>query len=154
MPKDTAPAFIHNDYKYDNVVLNADNLNEVKAVLDWEMSTVGDPLMDLGTAIGYWAEEHDGPEIKSFGLTATPGNYSRQEILQRYSDKTGRDVSNFLYYYVFASFKLGVIIQQIYARYKKGHTQDPRFANLHYVVKGCGRNAQQAIKYGRIGDWR
>lgn len=154
MPKDTAPAFIHNDYKYDNVVLNADNLNEVKAVLDWEMSTVGDPLMDLGTAVGYWAEEHDGPEIKSFGLTATPGNYTRQEILQRYSDKTGRDVSNFLFYYVFASFKLGVIIQQIYARYKKGYTKDPRFANLIYIVKACGKNAQQAIKYNRIGDWR
>lgn len=154
MPEDTAPAFIHNDYKYDNVVLNADNLSEVKAVLDWEMATVGDPLMDLGTTVGYWAEVQDGPALKSFGLTATLGNYTRQEVLQRYSDKTGRDVSNFLFYYVFASFKLGVIIQQIYARYKKGFTKDARFAMLHFVVQACGHNAQQAIKYNRISDWR
>jgi len=152
MPTDGSPSFIHNDYKYDNVVLNPENLNEVTAVLDWEMATVGDPLMDLGTVTAYWAEVSDPPAIKMFGLTAIEGNYTRQELLNRYAEKSGRKIDNFVFYFVFATYKLGVIAQQIYARFKKGYTKDPRFAALIYIVKACGENAKRAIEKNRISD--
>jgi aminoglycoside phosphotransferase (APT) family kinase protein len=151
MPADDAPAFIHNDYKYDNLVLDPETL-KIKAVLDWEMATVGSPLMDLGTSLAYWAEGGDSEALKPFNLTWLPGNLSRAEVLQRYSEKRGVDLSNFLFYYVFGSFKIGVIVQQIYARYKKGFTQDPRFAGLIHVVKALGRNGSKAIESGRIGS--
>ena len=144
-----APAFIHNDYKYDNLVL-APNDTRIIAVLDWEMATVGDPLMDLGTTLGYWAEEQDHPALKPFNLTWLPGNLSREAVAQRYADRSGRDLSNLLFYYVFGCFKIGVIVQQIYARYRQGHTQDPRFASLIHVVQACADNAQKAIKLNRI----
>lgn len=149
MPEDDAPAFIHNDYKYDNLVLDPDSL-DIRAVLDWEMATVGSPLMDLGTSLAYWAEAGDSEALKPFNLTWLPGNLNRAEVLQRYSEKRGVDVSNFLFYYVFGSFKIGVIVQQIYARYKKGFTQDPRFAGLIHVVKALGSNGSKAIGSGRI----
>ena len=144
-----APAFIHNDYKYDNLVL-APNDTRIIAVLDWEMATVGDPLMDLGTTLGYWAEEQDPPALKPFNLTWLPGNLSREAVAQRYADRSGRDLSNLLFYYVFGCFKIGVIVQQIYARYRQGHTQDPRFAGLIHVVQACASNVQKAISLNRI----
>lgn len=153
MPPDMAPAFIHNDYKYDNLVLNPDKLHEIIAVLDWEMATVGDPLMDLGTTLGYWAEENDNQALRMFSLTGWPGNMTRQEILDRYAEKSGRDVSDFLFYYVYASFKIGVICQQIYARFVKGLTKDPRFGGLIYIIKACGENGHNAIKYNRINNF-
>ena len=153
MPHDIAPAFIHNDYKYDNLVLNPDNLSEIIAVLDWEMATVGDPLMDIATTLGYWAEPTDHPFLREFSLTSLPGNLTREEVVKRYAEKSGRDVSNFLFYYVYACFKIGVIGQQIYARFVKGFTKDPRFGALIHLVKACGGNGFQAIKTGRISNF-
>lgn len=153
IPDEITPAFIHNDYKYDNLVLDPETL-EIKALLDWEMATVGDPLMDLGTSLGYWAESDDHPALKAFGLTATEGNLSRQEVIELYSKKSGRNIDKFVFYYVFGSFKIAVIAQQIYARYKKGLTKDPRFANLIFVVRACADNAANAIKYNRINDFK
>jgi aminoglycoside phosphotransferase (APT) family kinase protein len=154
LPAESSPALIHNDYKYDNIVLNPDNLSEIIAVLDWEMATVGDPLMDLGTTLGYWADA-DSPEVlKAFSLTAFPGNMSRQEVAQCYAEASGRNIDNILFYYVFGCYKIGVIVQQIYARYKKGFTQDPRFAHLIHLVHACGESATKAIQYGRISNWR
>ena len=153
IPTDSTQAFIHNDYKYDNLVLNPDHLGEITAVLDWEMATVGDPLMDLGTTLGYWAESKDNPAMKPFSLTWMPGNLTREEVVNRYFEKNGTSATNVLFYYVFGAFKIGVIVQQIYARYKKGLTKDPRFANLHYVVAACGDNAQLAIKHNRISNF-
>lgn len=148
----TRASFIHNDYKYDNLVLDPTDLTRITAVLDWEMATVGDPLMDLGTTLGYWAEESDHPALKPFNLTWWPGNLTRQEVVQRYADRSGLDVSNVLFYYVFGCFKIGVIVQQIYARYRQGHTQDPRFAGLIHVVQACADNAQRAIALNRISN--
>jgi len=150
MPEQKHVSFIHNDYKYDNLVLNPDNLSEITAVLDWEMSTVGNPLMDLGTSLAYWAQADDSEALKPFSLTWLPGNLTRGEFVDRYAEKTGFDMSNQVFYYVFGAFKIGVIIQQIYARYKNGSTQDPRFANLIFAIKACGANAVKAIERDRI----
>ena len=151
MPAYDRPAFIHNDYKYDNLVLNPEDLTDILAVLDWEMATVGDPLMDLGTSLGYWAEANDPPALK-YGLTWLPGNLNRQEAASRYAEKSGRDLKNLLFYYVFGLFKIGVIVQQIYARYKKGLTKDPRFAALIHVLNACADHAQKAIQMNRISN--
>ncbi len=149
-PEPTRASFIHNDYKYDNLVLDPADLTRITAVLDWEMATVGDSLMDLGTTLGYWAEENDHPALKPFNLTWWPGNLTRQEVVQRYAERSGRDVSEIVFYYVFGCFKIGVIVQQIYARYQQGHTQDPRFAGLIHVVQACADNAQRAITLNKI----
>lgn len=153
MPADGSPAFIHNDYKYDNLVLDPENLNHIIAVLDWEMATVGDPLMDLGTSLGYWGETNDSNVLKPFNLTWLPGNLTREEVVERYALKKGILVPDMLFYYVFGSFKIGVIVQQIYARYKKGFTTDERFAGLIQVVYACAGNAQKAIKFNRISHF-
>ena len=153
IPPATPPAFIHNDYKYDNLVLDPDTL-EIKALLDWEMATVGDPLMDLGTSLGYWAEQSDHPALKSFGLTGYEGNLNRQEIVERYAAASGNKTDNIVFYYVFGCFKIAVIAQQIYARYKKGLTKDPRFAGLIYVTNACAENAANAIQFNRINNFK
>ena len=149
-PATDRASFIHNDYKYDNLVLAPDDLTRIIAVLDWEMATVGDPLMDLGTTLGYWAEEQDSPALKPFNLTWLPGNLTRGEVAQRYAERSGTDINHLLFYYVFGCFKIGVIVQQIYARYQKGLTRDTRFAGLHHVVQACADNAQRAITLNRV----
>jgi len=152
-PTTSATAFIHNDYKYDNLVLDANSL-EIKAVLDWEMATVGDPLMDLGSTLAYWVEANDNKALRAFNLTWPDGNLTREQFLETHVKLQGLNIDEILFYYVFGCFKLAVIAQQIYARYKKGFTKDPRFAGLIYVVKACADNAQNAIKYNRIHDFR
>jgi aminoglycoside phosphotransferase (APT) family kinase protein len=141
LPAEGAPAVIHNDYKYDNLVLDTADLTRVRAVLDWEMATLGDPLMDLGTALAYWAERGDPDELKVFGITHLPGNLDRAGVVARYAEKTGRDVSGIRFHHAYGLFKVGVIAQQIYARYVAGKTRDPRFAGLLHVVRAAGRMA-------------
>ncbi len=151
-PKEGGAALIHNDYKYDNLLLDPDDLTTIVAVFDWEMATVGDPLMDLGTTLGYWVESGD-PEASHphwFGPTALPGNLSRRGFVERYESKTGREVPNPVFYYCFGLFKIAVIVQQIYARYVRGHTRDPRFAQLDDVVAMMGRRAVRALDSGSI----
>lgn len=150
LPAENAPTLLHNDFKYDNVVLNPDDLPDIRAVLDWEMCTVGDPLMDLGTSLSYWAESTDDPFRKSFNLTHLPGNLTRREVADRYAERSGRDVSNIVYYYVFGLFKNSVVIQQIYTRYKKGLTNDERFAGLLWGVQALSGVAVQAVDKGTI----
>lgn len=149
MPAENSPTLIHNDFKYDNVVVNTD-LSQILAVLDWEMCTVGNPLMDVGTSLSYWAETDDHPARKSFNLTWLPGNLTKQEFAQRYAEKSGRDVSNLLYYYVFGLFKNAVVLQQIYGRYKKGLTTDERFAGLGVGVGILARDGARAVELGRF----
>lgn len=150
LPAERAPSIIHNDYKYDNLVLDPGDLTRVRAVLDWEMATLGDPLMDLGTTLAYWAEPGDPPELKSFGVTHLPGNLDRRAVAERWAEKTGRDVSGLLFYYVYGLFKVGVIAQQIYARFRAGKTQDPRFGALIHVVRAAARTAAHAIERGSL----
>lgn len=148
MPPDSGAALIHNDYKYDNLVLDPQDPARIVGVLDWEMATVGDPLMDLGTTLGYWVDADDPAEMQaiSFGLTALPGNLKRRELAERYAQKVGLSLSGVTFYYVYGLFKIAVIIQQIYARYKAGYSQDPRFAPLIFAVGALGRIALQQIE--------
>ena len=150
MPSAYQASFIHNDYKYDNLVLNPEKLNEIIAVLDWEMATVGDPLMDLGTTLAYWAEPGDNDLLKPFNLTWLPGNLNRESVVDLYFRQRGLKVEDMLFYYVFGCFKVAGIVQQIYARYKKGLTRDPRFENLIHVVSALAANAEKAIELKRI----
>ncbi|HVT58395.1 MAG TPA: phosphotransferase family protein [Thermoanaerobaculia bacterium] len=144
------PAILHNDYKYDNLVF-APDLSRIVAVLDWEMATVGDPLMDLGTTLAYWL---DREEVESCGLpagpTALPGNLSRTEVVEHYARRSGREVGEVLFYFVFGLLKIAVIAQQIYFRYRQGLTHDERFARLLEPVRALGRTACQAIALRRI----
>ncbi len=145
-PADTGAVFIHNDYKFDNIVLDPDDLTRIIGVLDWEMSTIGDPLMELGVALSYWTE----PKDPSLGivpcfLTREPGCMTRREIAEEYAKCTNRDITNLQFYYIFGLFKLAVIAQQIYYRYKQGLTKDERFAALLFVVATLGMMAAKVI---------
>jgi len=137
IPRSPQPTIIHNDYKLNNLVLDPDDLTEVRAVLDWEMATVGDPLFDLAVSLSYWTEPDDPPELKEVmpTVTSTPGFMTREEFMVRYAHKSGRDLSEMHWYMVFGYFKLAVILQQIYARWKKGQTRDERFANFDERVR-------------------
>jgi aminoglycoside phosphotransferase (APT) family kinase protein len=152
IPAQSEAALVHNDYKYDNLVLDPANLTRIVAVLDWEMATIGDPLMDLGTTLGYWIEATDPEEVRAgaFGPTAVPGSLTRRELVARYAEQTGRDVSNILFYYSFGLYKIAVIVQQIYARYVRGYTQDPRFARLNALVVALSRQALRAQATGQV----
>lgn len=152
LPVNSTISFIHNDYKYDNLVLDVDSL-VIKAVLDWEMATVGNPLMDFGTTLAYWVEKDEHPALQQFNLTWVDGNLTRQQVIEKYAELRNIDIEEVLFYYVFGCFKLAVIAQQIYARYKKGVTKDERFAGLIHVVKACGKNAENAIKLNRINNF-
>jgi aminoglycoside phosphotransferase (APT) family kinase protein len=150
MPNDNPPAFLHNDYKYDNVMLNPDNLSEIRAILDWEMSTVGDPMMDVGATLAYWSEPNDGVAFKNFNLTWLEGNLTREEFVQLYAQKSGRDVSNIVYYFAFGTYKNAVIMQQIYKRYKDGFSKDPRFGQLLLPIQEISALGRAAVKYNRL----
>ncbi len=143
-PRPQKYAFLHNDFKYDNVVFDT-NLTKILAVLDWEMATVGDPLMDLGATLAYWCEKESGDFMKTMNITWLTGNLNRNEIVERYSKKTQTDVSDILFYYIFGLYKNATIIQQIYARWKAGLTKDPRFEMLIFGVKELANLAESAI---------
>ena len=145
LPKQQTPAFLHNDYKYDNLLLNPDDLSEIIGVLDWEMSTIGDPLMDLGATLAYWFEDGEGDVFKFYNLTWLPGNFTRKELIERYAAKSGRDLSYINFYYVFGLFKNAVIAQQIYHRWKQGLSSDARFGALLPMIKLLGEKAEEAI---------
>jgi aminoglycoside phosphotransferase (APT) family kinase protein len=149
-PLQVDSVLIHNDYKFDNLLLDPAYPGHIVAVLDWEMATLGCPLMDLGTTLGYWVEATDSAELRAAatGPTATPGCFTRRELADRYEEQTGRDISGILFYYVFGLFKIAVIVQQIYARYRRGHTQDARFAQLNLLVETLARQADRALNNG------
>ena len=155
LPADSSRgALIHNDYKYDNIVLAPEDLTRVVAVLDWEMATIGDPLMDFGTSLGYWVEKSDPEEWQryGFGLTSLSGSFTRAELLEQYVQLSGRRIDDPVFYFAYGLLKIAVIVQQIYFRYQKGHTRDPRFATLGELVKACGNLAQRAIELKRIDE--
>ena len=184
-PNESGACLIHNDYKYDNLVLEPtaiaqiskslfpDTLHRtvpaslgvhplgcpphnspalIKAVLDWEMATIGDPLMDLGSTLGYWVDADDPDEwrAQSLGLTTLPGNLNREQLLELYASQGGCKIAQPVFYYAYGLFKIAVIVQQIYARYKQGLTKDERFGALIEMVRGASRTAALAIAKGRI----
>lgn len=147
-----AATLVHNDYKYDNVLLDAGDLTRIVAVLDWEMCTLGDPLMDLGTSLAYWVQGDDPEPLRKLvmGPTHLPGSPTREEVARRYGEQSGRDLTHLLFYYTFGLFKLAVILQQIYARYHQGLTRDPRFAHLDKMVALLGWAGTRALETGRL----
>lgn len=139
VPRSPAPTLVHNDFKLDNLMLDAGG-RSITAVLDWEMATVGDPLADLGLALCYWTQPAG---LKGEpALTLGPGWYTRDEIAHAYARSTGRDLSEILYYEVFGLFKLAVVLQQIYFRWKRGQTSDERF-------RGFGERVRQLVQRAR-----
>lgn len=150
-PPDAGAVLIHNDFKFDNLVLDPADLTRIIGVLDWEMCSIGDPLMDLGVAMSYWVEAKD----PSFGmvpcfLTSEAGAMTRLEVADRYAALSGRNVTQLPFYYAFGLFKLAVIAQQIYYRHKQGLTKDPRFGGLIMVVAALGIRAMETIETGDI----
>jgi aminoglycoside phosphotransferase (APT) family kinase protein len=138
-------ALLHNDYKLDNVVFDAAEPRRLIGVLDWEMATLGDPRMDLGCSLAYWVEEQDPPW---FAVTRTlpthlPGSLTREEVLARYAAASGRTLADMDWFRAFGLFRLAVVAQQIYLRYVRGETRDPRFAALGGMVESLLRAARR-----------
>jgi aminoglycoside phosphotransferase (APT) family kinase protein len=148
IPAESGTSLIHNDYKFDNVMLDPEDLRHITAVLDWEMVTIGDPLMDLGTTLGYWMSPDAGDEILSmpFNPRVLMENVSHRQLIEMYEQAVGRAIPDMLFYYVFGTFKIAVIAQQIYARYVKGFTKDDRFASFDRFVAALGSIAGNAIE--------
>ncbi len=152
IPAESGASLVHNDYKFDNVMLDPHDLTEITAVLDWEMVTVGDPLMDLGTTLGYWMSPDAGEDMMNmpFNPKVLMANITRTELAEMYAAASGRNISNLLFYYVFGTFKIAAICQQIYARYVKGLTRDNRFVSFAGFVNRLGKIADGAIASRRI----
>jgi aminoglycoside phosphotransferase (APT) family kinase protein len=152
IPESPPPTIIHNDYKLNNLVLDPEDLIEVRAVLDWEMATVGDPLFDLAVSLSYWIEADDPDELKAVmpTVTVTPGFMTRKELIDRYEEESGRDLSEMHWYVVFGYFKLAGILQQIYARWKSGQTTDERFATFGDRVRTLIVHAENLSRTGEV----
>lgn len=152
VPESPPATIIHNDYKLNNLVLNPEDLTEVRAVLDWEMTTIGDPLFDLAVSLSYWIEADDPQELKEVlpTVTDTEGFMTRKEFIDYYAERSGRDLSDMHWHMVFGYFKLAVILQQIYARWHKGQTKDDRFANFNERVRNLILHAYDLSRKGDL----
>jgi len=136
MPPDhPVPALIHNDYRFDNVLLDPDNPMQIIGVLDWEMTTLGDPLMDLGNTLAYWIEASDPAPVQLMRRQPShaPGMLSRQAFVAYYAERSGIKIDNVDFYYTYGLFRLAGIVQQIYYRFFHGQTQDKRFAQFIHM---------------------
>jgi aminoglycoside phosphotransferase (APT) family kinase protein len=153
MPPDfPKPAVIHNDYKFDNVVLDPDNPLKIVGVLDWEMATIGDPLMDLGCSLGYWVQSDDPPNFQAVGMLPTnlPGALTRDELVKRYAENAGILLENYCFYFCFGLFRLAVIAQQIYYRFYHGQTKDERFKLFIVAVHILEEQATRTIEQSNL----
>ena len=152
IPASSQATLIHNDYKYDNVVLDSNDITNIVGVLDWEMCTLGDPLSDLGTTLAYWTDPSDPDELQEIcsAPTTNPGSLTRAQLAQRYAQATGRGIRDMVFYLTFARFKVAVIVQQIYYRYARGLTQDERFATMPDRIAILMRASLQCAESGTI----
>jgi aminoglycoside phosphotransferase (APT) family kinase protein len=144
LPQSRAATLLHNDYRLDNLLLDPADPARVVAVLDWDMCTLGDPLADLGYVLNYWAEPGDDPAWREIAAMPTwrEGFPSRAEAIARYAERTGFDVAHIRWYEIFAAFKLAVIVQQIYIRWRRGQTRDERFRRYDERVAGLAQKAR------------
>lgn len=133
VPTTSDTTIVHNDFKLNNLVLDSDDPGVVKGVLDWEMATIGDPLTDIGAVLAYWSEASD-PDIGISVVTNQQGFFSRREMAERYAMISGRDMTHINYYVAFGLYKLAIILQQLYFRWKKGAVDDERFSNLQTPI--------------------
>ncbi|QHJ11710.1 hypothetical protein FX988_01945 [Paraglaciecola mesophila] len=148
MPADEHICLTHNDFRFDNLVLDAQSPTEIIGVLDWELATLGDPLMDLGNSLAYWVQADDDKLAKSTRRQPThlPGMYTRREVIDYYLDKTGFNVDNFAFYEVYGLYRLAAIAQQIYYRYHHKQTNNPAFKNIWFFVHYLMWQCRKAIK--------
>jgi aminoglycoside phosphotransferase (APT) family kinase protein len=144
-PAGTHVSLVHNDYKLDNVMLAPDDPGRIVAVFDWDMCTLGDPLSDLGALLTYWTEPRDPSYLQVTAMMplGEPGFLSRAELVARYAAKSGRAVGDIDFYHALGLFRLTVIVAQIYARYRRGQTQDPRFAAMEHMIPALARRAAE-----------
>jgi aminoglycoside phosphotransferase (APT) family kinase protein len=144
-PAESHISLVHNDYKLDNVMLAEDDPGRIVAVFDWDMCTLGDPLSDLGALLTYWTEPNDPPYLQATAMMplGEPDFLSRAELVARYADKSGRAVADIDFYHALGLFRLTVIVAQIYARYRRGQTQDARFAAMEHMIPALARRAAE-----------
>jgi aminoglycoside phosphotransferase (APT) family kinase protein len=148
-PNADPPAIVHGDIKLDNVMLDPDDVGRLVAVFDWEMTALGDPLVDLGIVLAYWSHATRlEPNDALASVTDRPGYFSRNEVIDCYAGHSGRDLSRLPFYEAFAFFKVAVVIQQIYFRYKRGQTTDERFAQFDVRVRHLARQGAEAMLRG------
>jgi len=148
MPADhPRPGIVHNDYRFDNVILDTDNPMRIIGVLDWEMATIGDPLMDLGNSLAYWIEASDPAPMQLMRRQPSnaPGMLTRRQFVDYYAERAGIRLDNFDYYYCYGLFRLAGIVQQIYYRYYHGQTQDKRFAQFIEMNRLLEQTSLQVI---------
>jgi len=147
-PDSPKPGIIHNDYRFDNVVLDPRDNLAIIGVLDWEMCTLGDPLMDLGASLAYWVQPGDPAPMQALRMqpSALPGMLTREQIAEYYGDRTGLRLPNLDFYYVFGLFRLAVIAQQIYYRWKLGQTKNPRFQAFGMFVSVLAQVSERVIE--------
>jgi aminoglycoside phosphotransferase (APT) family kinase protein len=149
MPTEAGATLVHGDYRLDNIVLEAERgaSPRIAAVLDWEMATIGDPLMDLGNALAYWVEARDPEELHALRMQPShaEGMWTRAQILEHYSRRTGLSTARFDFYRVYGLFRLAVIVQQIYYRWFHKQTANPRFATFGRWVEVLARRCREAI---------
>jgi len=143
IPHSGKPTIVHNDFKLNNMMFAATNPGEIIGVFDWELSTIGDLLTDLAAALAYWTEAGE-VDTGLTSVTTQPGFVSRKDLLEMYAKKSGRDVSNIDYYLTFAFYKIAVILQQIYYRWKIGEASDERFGKLDIGIKNLLKLAEKA----------
>ena len=151
IPTPQPPTLLHNDFKYDNVLVDR-ALTGVVCVLDWEMTTLGDPLVDLGASLALWQQEGDAPDLMAarFGPTHLPGNLTRLQVAERYAQKTGADLAKLPWYYVLGLYKMIGALQQLYRRYVLGHTKEERYKNLAIAIRGMAAEGVRVMGQGNI----
>ena len=144
VPPSAAVSLVHNDYKLDNVMLAADDPARVVAIFDWDMCTLGDPLSDVGALLTYWTEPTDPPYLQATAMMPLGGGFlSRDELVTRYAEKSSRTVGDIAFYHALGLFRLTVIVAQIYIRYRRGQTQDARFAAMEHMIPLLARRAAE-----------
>ncbi len=156
MPADhPTSSIVHNDYRFDNVILDPHNPMQIIGVLDWELTTLGDPLMDLGNTLAYWIEADDPAPVQLMRRQPShaPGMLTRRQFVDYYAERSGIQIDNFDFYYTYGLFRLAGIVQQIYYRFFHGQTQDKRFAQFIHMNKLLEQMSLQVI--GKSSpDWR
>lgn len=153
MPADSKrSAIVHNDYRFDNVILDPRNPMNIIGVLDWELTTLGDPLMDLGNTLAYWVEADDPAAVQSTRRQPShaPGMLTRRQFADYYAERSGLAVDNYDFYYTYGLFRLAGIVQQIYFRFFHGQTQDKRFAQFIHMNRLLEQMSLAVIKQSSL----
>jgi aminoglycoside phosphotransferase (APT) family kinase protein len=152
IPADVRHCVIHNDWRFDNVVLDPQQPTEVIGVLDWEMATVGDPLMDLGNALAYWIQADDNALLRATRRQPThlPGMLRREQVVAYYLERMGLTAANWPFYEVYGIFRLAVIAQQIYYRYHHRQTRNPAFRHYWILINYLDWRCRSIIKSSRL----